>query len=161
MKIILIIMLGLAASGCNTNNVKPDTNISETYMKGESAYARKDYKQAKLHFEKVIIAYPDNIESLFKLANINMRNKNWDAAQTYYSAVIQLKPNHAKAHHNLAMLHLFKAKNHLNYYIANNESFDNKKLGILLNSINAYSSNSKSALTPLDRLADAVKTHKN
>jgi hypothetical protein len=68
-----------------------------------------------------------------------------------------LKPNHAKAHHNLAMLHLNKASKHLNYYVANNDSLNNKPIGTLIDAINDYSSHEPEKQTSLDRLANIVK----
>ena len=156
MKHIIAVMIVLIVSGCSSNEIKPGAAISDHFLKAESAYAKKNYALAKKHYEIVIHAYPGNIESIFKLANISMREKQWDKALKYYTEVIRIKPDYAKAHHNLAMLHLYKAKMHLNYYIANNESFDNKTLGKLIESIDDYSNNKDDKRTPLDNLADAV-----
>lgn len=157
MKQLITLLLVMLISGCSSSATKPERNISENFMKGESAYASKNYALAKQNYEAVIKAYPDNITALFKLANISMRERQWDKALNYYSIIIRKRPNHAKAHHNLAMLYLYKAKHHLNYYIANNESFNNRLLGKLIKSIDDYSKNRAEKRTPLDKLADAVK----
>ncbi|HEC28368.1 MAG TPA: tetratricopeptide repeat protein [Gammaproteobacteria bacterium] len=157
MKQLIILLLAMLVSGCGSSGIKPERNISENFMKGERAYANKNYALAKQQFEAVIKAYPDNIAALFKLANISMHERQWDKALSYYTVIIRKRPNYAKAHHNLAMLYLYKAKLHLNYYIANNESFNNKLLGKLIKSIDDYSKNRVERRTPLDKLADAVK----
>lgn len=153
-----IVILALVVSACGAVAVKPVGNISDYYLKAESAYAKNNYVLAKQGYEKVIQAYPNNTEALFKLGNISMRYRNWAHALNYYSQVLRIKPSHAKAHHNLAMLHLYQAKNHLNYYIANNDSFENKKLGKLIESIIDYSKNKQNKKSPLEKLAEAVKT---
>ncbi len=157
MKQLSILICLLALSACATTGVRDDQSTSEIFMKAESAYAKKDYKLAKQHYQSVIAKYPDNIGALFKLANISMREKDWNTAMDYYTIILSLKPTHAKAHHNLAMLHLNKAKNHLNYYIAHNNSMNNMALGKLIESINDYSYHKSDKVTSLDRLADIVK----
>jgi len=157
MKQLIIMLLVMLISGCSSSGLKAERNISENFMRGESAYANKNYVLAKQNYEAVYKAYPNNITVLFKLANISMRERQWDKALNYYSVIIRRRPNYAKAHHNLAMLYLYKAKRHLNYYIANSESFNNKLLGKLIKSIDDYSKNRVERRTPLDKLADAVK----
>jgi tetratricopeptide (TPR) repeat protein len=157
MKKILIITLSLMMAGCASTGVQQDQSMSELYMKAEAAYAQKQYTVAKQHYQAVADKYPDNVGALFKLANISMREKEWDKAMDYYTVILKLKPRHAKAHHNLAMLHLNKARAHLNYYIAHNDSMNNKPMGELIEAINAYSSHKPEQQTSLDRLADIVK----
>jgi len=154
-------MLFSLAAGCGSGSIKSDEPVSGHYMKGESAYANKKYSIAKTHFEIVIKSYPTNVNALFKLANIYMRERQWDKALQFYTIILKIKPRFAKAHHNIAMLHLFKAKTHLNYYIANNESFNNKALGKLLDSIDGYSKNIKKKRSPLEKLADVVVSKNN
>jgi len=157
LKLVLIMIFITMLFGCSSTEIKNDETASEHYMKAESAYAKKNYRLAEKHYQAVIKAYPNNIEALFKLANVSMRVKQFDNAMKYYTAIIHLKPNHAKAHHNLAMLHLHNAKNHLNYYIANNKSFNNKSLSDLIYSIDSYAKKRVKKQSPLDKLADAVK----
>jgi len=156
MKRLLIILCALAISACNSNEVKTNQNISNHYMDAERAYAKKDYKTARKHFEIVILSYSNNVEALFKLGNISMREHQYDKAMQYYTTVIKLKPTYAKAHHNLAMLHLFLAKNHLSFYIANNKSFENKRMANLINAIENYSTSKNEEITALDKLAEIV-----
>ena len=156
MRNLLILLLMSLLAGCGIIDNKPDVSISNHFMKGETAYANKKYSVAKYHFKFVLNAYPDNAEALFKLGNISMREKKWGDASIYYNNVIRNKPRHAKAHHNLAILHLYHAKNHLNYYIANNDSFDNKSPGKVISAIDQYSSNRTNKSTPQDRPADVV-----
>ena len=153
---VILILISLLI-GCGTAEIKPDGNISHQFMKGEKAYSEKQYAKAKEHYEIVVKSYPENIAALFKLANISMREKQWNDARKYYTAIIRLKPTHAKAHHNLAMLHLYNAKTHLSYYIANNESFNNQSLGELINAIDSYSKKRPKKQSSLDQLAEAIK----
>ncbi len=157
MKKTLLLVMILALGGCSSHGVKQGQSMSELYMKAETAYAQKNYAVAKQHYQTVAERYPDNIGALFKLANISMREKEWDKAMNYYTVILRLKPNHAKAHHNLAMLHLNKANNHLNYYIAHNNTLNNKSIATLLDAINDYSRHKPEKKTSLDRLADIVK----
>lgn len=156
MKYSLLAILLLALTGCASTNIKQDQSMSEIYMKGEDAYAKGEYALAKQQYEKVLEKYPDNINAVFKLGNISMHEKEWDKAEQYYTFVLELKPRHEKAHHNLAMLHLHQARNHLNYYIAHNDSLDNKQMGKLIEAINDYSNQRTEQKTSLDKLADIV-----
>lgn len=157
MKKLFITIVLIVQAGCASTGVAPNESMSEVYMKAESAYAQKNYTHAKQHYLAVVDKYPDNIGALFKLGNISMREKQWDKAMKYYTGILQLKPNHAKAHHNLAMLHLNKANAHLNYYVANNNVMENKQIGQLIKAINDYSHHQPSKQSSLDRLADIVK----
>jgi len=157
MKKLLVAIMLIVQAGCASTGVTSGQSMSEVYMKAESAYAQKNYTLAKQHYETVVDKYPDNIGALFKLGNISMRERQWDKAMKYYTGILQLKPNHAKAHHNLAMLHLNKANAHLNYYVANNNIMENKQIGQLIQAINDYSQHQPSRQSSLDRLADIVK----
>ena len=157
MKKLLPLLAILILGGCASTEIRQDQSMSEVFMKAETAYAQKQYSVAKQHYQAVVDKYPDNINALFKLANINMREKQWDKAMQLYTFILQLKPHHAKAHHNLAMLHLHKASNHLNYYIANNDSMNNQSIAQLIEAINGYSRHKPGKQSSIDRLADIVK----
>jgi len=157
MKQLIIITLLITMSGCAATNVRQDQSTSELYMKAEAAYAQRDYANAKQYYLKVAEKYPDNVTVFFKLGNISMRENDLDKAMNYYTLVLGLKPNHARAHHNLAMLHLSKAGDHLNYYVAHNDLLNNKSIGKLIDAINDYSTKEPEQKSSLDRLADIVK----
>ena len=100
------------------------------------------------------------MDVLFRLANISMYQHDWSNAMHYYSTLLNFKPAHQKAHHNLAVLHLLQAKKHLNYYIANNyQRLDHKELGELFVAINGYTKPTSMTIDELDQIADQIKSH--
>lgn len=158
MKIIVTLLSISLITGCSSNTYKSE-NLSAIYIKGEEAYKKRDYKMARIHYESVIKAQPDNIDVLFRLANISMHLHKWKDSMRYYEMLLEIKPSHQKAHHNLAMLYLLQAKTHLYYYIANNQRFDNNNINELIISINNYSKPGQPRSDDLDQLADEVKSY--
>ena len=155
----IIIFMAVILSGCSMSNIMQKETLSGHFLKGEKAYAQKEYKQARQHYLKVTDQQPANLAALFKLGNISMHEKDWGSAMKYYHIVLKIRPSHEKANHNLAMLHLHQAKNYLSYYIANANNDNNQSMGKLIEAITDYSSQQKivTKKTALDELADIVE----
>ncbi len=162
LKKLLIIMLVMMLSACALDQVEPtDADAAEAidtnhFVMAKKAYANKDYGIARYHYEIIVKQHPNYEQALFRLGNIAMRNNHLDKAQDYYNRVIKVKPAHAQTHHNLAILYLKQANKHLNYYIANNESADNKSISRLMNAVDRYADSRKTQKTELDTLAELV-----
>jgi len=154
----IIIFMAVILSGCSMSNIMQKETLSGHFLKGEKAYAQKEYKQARQHYLKVTDQQPSNLAALFKLGNISMHEKDWGRAMEYYHIVLKIRPSHEKANHNLAMLHLHQARNYLSYYIANSRNENNQSMGQLIEAINNYSKRKKAVKekTALDELADIV-----
>lgn len=134
---------------------KPTDDVNH-FLVAKQAYNRKDYELARKEYEIIIKDHPRYTEALFRLGNIAMRENKLERAQDYYNRVTSIKPAHAQAHHNLAILYLKQANRHLNYYIANDDHSDNKSISRLLKAIDRYADSRTSSKSELDELADLV-----
>ena len=153
----IVIMLAHMQVGCSSMDVNNNTSVSRAYIQAEEAYSKKSYSLAKKHYLTVIESHPTHINALFRLGNISMREKKWDEAIIFYKKVLKIQPMHEKSHHNIAMLHLSLARDHLHYYIAHNNSLQNKPMGELIGAITRYSDSTAHDKTSLERLTDIIE----
>lgn len=135
----MLFFIIITQAGCSGINLNPDVSASGEYIQADMAYSKKNYSQAKKYYLAVLEKYPTHVNSLFRLGNINMREKKWNSAIKSYNDVLMIKPDHEKSHHNLAMLHLSLARNHLRNYISHNNSVHSKPMGDLIYAIKRYS----------------------
>ena len=57
---------------------------------GAVYYRQKNYKEAKLSYEKALMYYPDNIDAQFYIAMINEKLMDWKNARLAYQKVIKM-----------------------------------------------------------------------
>jgi len=164
LKKLTVFVLSLALSACAIEEIKLSNaeetveEVSDTnhFLQAKQAYADKDYGIARYHYEIIVKQHPNYEQALFRLGNIAMRNNKLDKAQDYYNRVVKIKPAHAQTHHNLAILYLKQANKHLNYYIANDDSANNKAVSRLMNAVDRYADSRRPQKTELDTLAELV-----
>lgn len=164
LKSLSILLVVFTLGACQLNKVMPGSgdeyasnNDDVNHFRiAKQAYSNKNYDLARKEYEIIIKDHPKYIEALFRLGNIAMRDNKLDKAKDYYSRITAIKPSHAQAHHNLAILYLRQANNHLNYYIANDENSDNQAISRLLNALDRYTGSRSSSKSELDELADLV-----
>jgi len=137
----------------DTSNKNDDVNH---FLIAKQAYSNQKYDLARREYEIIIKDHPRYIEALFRLGNIAMRDNKLEKAQDYYNRIINIKPAHAPAHHNLAILYLKQANKHLNFYIANDENSDNQAISRLLSALDRYTNSRTTSKSELDELADLV-----
>jgi len=155
--VTIVIMHAYMQVGCSSMDINNNASVSKSYIQAEEAYSQKKYSLAKKHYQTVIEKHPVHIKGLFRLGNISMREKKWDDAIIFYKKVLKIQPAHEKSHHNLAMLHLSLARDHLQYYIAHNNSLQNKPMGELIHAIKRYSDNAGNDKTSLERLTEIIE----
>lgn len=171
-KTLSIVLFSLVLGACQTTPMVSDSefgteedNIVVTqpvnddvnhFLVAKEAYSNKDYDLARQEYEVIIKDHPRYTEALFRLGNIAMRDNKLEKAQEYYNRVTRIKPAHAQAHHNLAILYLKQANKHLNYYVANDDKSDNQAISKLLRALDRYADSRSSTKSELDALADLV-----
>ncbi len=122
MRAILVAGLAALTCGCVTG-VARDINGEEDRMRlGQEAFAQRDYVRAREHYAVAVKEAPDNTQAWFRLGNIALYEDKSDEAAGYYERVLQLDPQFARAHYNLAVIHLARAEDHFNYYAATLEN---------------------------------------
>ena len=126
--------------------------MSALAIDAENYYKNKRYKQARALYEKILLANPGHLQSIFRLANIHAYSGNRTKALSYYRLVLDRQPQHIKSHYNLSMLYLLAAQEHLFHYLAQ-DTLPNKKLNILLSAIEKFH-NPVQKKSNLDQLAD-------
>lgn len=80
----------------NGKNITANEADSLTYRSAYLRYEAKDFPSAKIGFIDYLARYPEGrntIESNYFLAEINITNKNFNAALPYYNAVAAKAPN--------------------------------------------------------------------
>ena len=84
---------------------KKKTEISTLYFDGVNEIKNKNYKKAEVIFNKIIekADYGYSVLSYFKLANINLKKKNYQSMEKYYDKIINLD-NVNKAYKDYALI---------------------------------------------------------
>ncbi len=116
----LYIVLGLAVlNGACVTGVARHINGEEDRMRlGQEAFAGRDFVRAREHYLVAVKEAPGNTHALFRLGNIALYDGQSDEALGYYERVLAIDPKFARAHYNLAVIHLGRAEDHFNYYAA-------------------------------------------
>ncbi|HHC72922.1 MAG TPA: tetratricopeptide repeat protein [Thiotrichales bacterium] len=150
--LILIPLLVGCASGAATRQ-----DAGELWSLAESAYRQGAYQQAKVHFQTLVARLPDNEMGWLRLGNIAMLEGRIDQAAEHYRTVLELNPRQAKAHYNLATIHLLKAERHFQFHTATvPERQANPRLHRLLAEIERFSRGSGSERDSLDELSELL-----
>lgn len=115
-------MASVVLAGC-VSGVARDINGEEDRMRlGNEAFEARDYERAREHYLVAIQEAPGNTDALFRLGNIALYDSNSDEAELYYRKTLEIDPQFARAHYNLAVIHLGRAEDHFNYYAATLDS---------------------------------------
>lgn len=139
LSIIGIIGMINILAGCSLVQTNPSTISSSVYINAEKAYSRKQFSLAKKYYLELLSQKPVNINVLFRLGNIYVKESHWKKAIGYYSEVLKSQPGHEKTHYNLAMLHLSRAHEHMSYYIKHYPSENSQSMKKLVGAIGEYS----------------------
>jgi len=106
---------------------------------------------------------PNNVQAMFKLGNIALYQGRSDDAIDYYESVLELQPQFARAHYNLAVIHLGRAEDHFNFYAATLEGGRaiDRNLVRLLADIDAFANKGETSpdvapADPLDSLGELL-----
>lgn len=144
----LLVVLGGCAGLSEHNGDRSNTELTagQAYASGQWQAARKGYRDA-------LSRDPDNAELLLRLANIDQHEHKWGEAQLNYLRVIQLAPRDRRAHYNLAVLHLRRAEQYFQYYVALTEAgAESPRLLALLAAIGTFADTDSGPLSPLEQL---------
>jgi Tfp pilus assembly protein PilF len=159
-----LLAFALLASGCVTG-VARDINGEEDRMRlGNEAFEARDFERAREHYLVAVDEAPTNTQALFRLGNISLYDNDPDAAENYYEQVLTIDPQFARAHYNLAVIHLGKAEDHFNYYAATLDSGRaiDQRLVRLLADLEAFATRKEEAAPavksndPLDSLGELL-----
>lgn len=154
----------LLATGCVTG-VARDINGEEDRMRlGNEAFEARDFARAREHYLVAVDEAPTNTQALFRLGNISLYDNDPGAAEDYYEQVLAIDPQFARAHYNLAVIHLGKAEDHFNYYAATLDSGRtiDRRLVRLLADLEAFATRKEEATPavksndPLDSLGELL-----
>ncbi|MFK7888002.1 MAG: tetratricopeptide repeat protein [Gammaproteobacteria bacterium] len=109
-------------TGCVTGVARDINGEADRMRLGNEAFETRDYARAREHYLVAVEEAPGNAQALFRLGNIALYENNPDAAEGYYERTLAIDPQFARAHYNLAVIHLGKAEDHFNYYAATLDS---------------------------------------
>ena len=65
---------------------------------------KRDFPAARASFERAVQLQPNYMPAVINLANLDLRDKNTDAAKQRYEAVLKKDPNNEQALFRLAVL---------------------------------------------------------
>lgn len=128
---------------------RPTQASSSVYIKAEKAYSKGQLSLAKKYYLELLTQESVNIKVFFRLGNISLRESRWNDALGYYVEVLKKRPQHEQTHHNLAMLHLSRAHEHMKYYIQHYPARKSVSMEKLVNAIGEYSQGSKESITTI------------
>lgn len=118
MKVLLISLLLLVASGCNQFNIqssRPDepdlNNVLELQQQADKAYQEEDWPGAEKIYRQLTEKVPAQVEPWFRLGNIYARTERLDAAVIAYRNALLRNSESGKIWHNLGIVHLRQATN--------------------------------------------------
>lgn len=132
--------------------------VISTMNKAEDNYRAGRLDVAYQQYIEVLKHDPSVTEAKLKIANIDLRKGNFEAAERQYKELIDENPRMERAHHNLALVQLIQAEQHLRYFIAlAPPEADVSHIVTLLTAIDRFSKgNAAASRTPLHSLADTV-----
>jgi len=118
---------------------KEADDIDANYYMG-LVYSRSNLlDEAKIYYNNVLENDPQHTSALFNLASIELENRNPSSAARLYNKILEIKPDDAETHYNLAFLYdnyFIDEKNALRHYKRCIELFSqDKSCGINLNII--------------------------
>lgn len=117
-----LLLAVVAASGCVTGVARDINGEADRMRLGNEAFEARDFARAREHYLVAVDEAPSNTQALFRLGNIALYDNDADAAEDFYQRVLTIDPQFARAHYNLAVIHLGKAEDHFNYYAATLEN---------------------------------------
>ena len=162
-KSVLVMMFLTLLSGCASTETRENGNKSlvDQYYEAGKAYQQGAYQKAEMLYRKLEKIQPNNVTVLLRLGNINLRQKKYDQALSYYQKVIAIKPRSARAHYNIAALYLELSEKHFRYYSANAANNDIPPgLIKLLTSIQRFSDGRTKSANPLDAITSLIVKQK-
>lgn len=145
-RIVPTLMFIFLLEACD--QVRSSNATSTVYIKAEKAYSKNQMDLAKTYYLELLTQKPVNTNVFFKLGNISMRQSQWNKAITYYTEVLKKQPDHEKTHHNLAMLHLSRAHEHISFYINRYPIHNDHNIQKLIDAISDYSLSTSNASNP-------------
>lgn len=87
------------------NLEKKQPNNPLTYnLRGLALILKRDFAGARSSFERAVQLQPSYMPAVINLANLDLRDKNTDAAKQRYEAVLKKEPNNEQALFRLAVL---------------------------------------------------------
>lgn len=125
---------------------KADSEIVESLtMVARKAYDQGRYDIAEKEYQTLIELDPKNARALYRLGNINFRNKKFDRAIEFYARSIDVNPYMSKAHHNMSVAYLVQARKHFQFYMAMKDpAVDTSSIEKMIAQIDAFANNQSS-----------------
>lgn len=84
-------------------------NVLQQEHDADAAYATGDMQRAALLYDRLVKAVPSEPDYWYRLGNARFRLQQPDEAVIDYGRAIALKPDHARAWHNLGIVRLKQA----------------------------------------------------
>ncbi len=122
---VRLLALGVIAGtlGCQSAGDR-ETGEGGRLEAAEALYQQGQYEQSLAVLREIIIEDPKHVNANFRSGVIHHRAGRFREAVSFYQRVVELKPDHLKAHYNLAqifskdMVDLKSAKDHLQKFLA-------------------------------------------
>jgi cytochrome c-type biogenesis protein CcmH/NrfG len=100
----------LLLTGCATSPTSRLAATVDQQRQAERAYVEGHLAQALSGYRSLTHAMPQNADFWFRLGNVYARLKRPDEAVDAYQHALAIEPGHAKAWHNLGIIHLRQAE---------------------------------------------------
>jgi tetratricopeptide (TPR) repeat protein len=84
----------------------PVTSETEALLEADRALRQGDMDKALFYYVRALQFQPENVESLVKIGDIQLRNNNLAFAGRAFLAAQQYDPNHARAHEGLGLIYM-------------------------------------------------------
>ncbi|MCD6662602.1 MAG: tetratricopeptide repeat protein [Comamonas sp.] len=97
---VLVLALSLGLVACSS----PEEKVASFAKKGQSYLQAADLVKARLEFQNALQIAPNNVPSLFGLAEIAERSSDWNRAYGLLSKVVELDPQNLAAQLKLGKL---------------------------------------------------------
>lgn len=119
MSIVVLALVMTMVGGCSTSGKKnrDEGSAREAFGKAEAAYKDQRLGEAKELYLETLEKAPNQYDAMYRLGNIAFRDKDFREARDRYQSVLALNRNHAKAHYNLAIVHLILAEQHFRFFL--------------------------------------------
>lgn len=146
-RMIGILLVASVMSGCQSLSLKDEKELPEfvkveqLVSKGEAAYQNGKLDVAENLFIEASKLDPTDEQSNYRLGNIYFKKGGFKKSAQYFSKVVAINPQNAKAHYNLGTIHLMFAENHMKFFTATApRDFDISEVSKLLGDLDEFSS---------------------